>query len=126
MTQHDVTRRFPIAQRKATCVILTAIAGPMGWSSVGSTRGAQGLGDLRLVDRKQMLRDSFENTPELVYVVGIAGAGSWVFEQAELHDFERMAAERLDASYQCGRSRDWLKIRYADYSCPAALGFGRT
>jgi hypothetical protein len=40
-------------------------------------------------------------------------------------DFEGMVAKRLDSTYQRGRSRDWLKIKYADYSRPAALGFGR-
>jgi bifunctional non-homologous end joining protein LigD len=72
------------------------------------------------------LRGSFDNTPQLVYVVGIAGAGAWVFEQVELHDFEGMVAKWLDSPYQRGRSRDWLKIKYAAYSRPEALGFGRT
>lgn len=79
---------------------------------------------LPLVERKQILRDSFENTTQLVYVVGIASAGAWVFEQVKLHDFEGMAAKRLESTYQRGRSRDWIKIKYQDYSRPAALGFG--
>jgi bifunctional non-homologous end joining protein LigD len=87
--------------------------------------GEKDIRHLPLIERKQMLRDSFDNTPQLVYVVGIAGAGSWVFEQVELHDFEGMLAKRLESTYQRGRSRDWLKIKYANYSRPAALGFGR-
>jgi bifunctional non-homologous end joining protein LigD len=44
---------------------------------------------LPLLERKQFLRDSFRTT-QFIYVVGIASAGAWVFEQVELHDFENM------------------------------------
>ncbi|CAB3758688.1 DNA ligase [Paraburkholderia humisilvae] len=89
---------------------------------------AAGNHDLRsrpLVDRKELLRDSFENTSVLVYVTGIATAGDWVFEQAQALDFEGMVAKRLDSTYQRGRSNDWLKVKFAGYSRPAALGWGR-
>lgn len=80
---------------------------------------------LPLFERKQILRDSFDNTATLVYVSGIVTAGEWVFDQAKTHDLEGMVGKRLDAPYQRGRSKDWLKVKYADYSRPAALGFGR-
>jgi bifunctional non-homologous end joining protein LigD len=44
----------------------------------------------------------------------------------KLHDFEGMVAKRLDSTYQRGRSRDWIKVKHADYSRPAALGFGQS
>jgi bifunctional non-homologous end joining protein LigD len=87
--------------------------------------GERDLRRLPLVERKQVLRDSFENTAVLVYVTGIVAAGAWVFEQVKVHDFEGMVGKRLDAPYQRGRSRDWLKVKFAGYSRPAALGWGR-
>jgi bifunctional non-homologous end joining protein LigD len=75
--------------------------------------------------RKQRLRDTFENTAVLIYVTGVVGAGAWVFERAGLNDFEGMVAKRLDSTYQAGRCRDWLKVKNANYSRPAALGWGR-
>jgi bifunctional non-homologous end joining protein LigD len=87
--------------------------------------GERDIRQLPLVERKGVLRDSFENTAVLVYVTGIVAAGAWVFEQVKAHDFEGMVGKRLDAPYQRGRSRDWLKVKFADYSRPAALGWGR-
>jgi bifunctional non-homologous end joining protein LigD len=87
--------------------------------------GERDIRQLPLVERKEVLRDSFENTAVLVYVTGIVAAGAWVFEQVKAHDFEGMVGKRLDAPYQRGRSRDWLKVKFADYSRPAALGWGR-
>lgn len=55
---------------------------------------AAGKNDLRklpLRERKQVLRDSFDNSAGLVYVIGIVTAGEWVFEEVKLHDLEGMA-----------------------------------
>lgn len=87
---------------------------------------AVGIRDLRglpLSDRKLILRDSFENTDQLVFVNGIVEQGDWVFEQACIHDFEGMVAKRLDSLYQRGRTYDWQKIKNQSYSRKAALGF---
>ncbi|MFP3624393.1 DNA ligase, partial [Burkholderia sp. SIMBA_051] len=51
---------------------------------------------LPMIERKQILRDSFENPAVLVYVNGIEEAGDWVFEQVQAHDFEGMLGKRLD------------------------------
>jgi bifunctional non-homologous end joining protein LigD len=83
--------------------------------------------DLRaipLIDRKRYLRDAFQDSGTLVFASAIIGAGEWVFEQVQVYGFEGMVAKRLAASYQKGRSRDWLKIKYAGYGRPAALGIG--
>ncbi|BBU33448.1 hypothetical protein BTHE68_71820 (plasmid) [Burkholderia sp. THE68] len=80
---------------------------------------------LPLSERKLILRDSFENTQQLIYTVGIVGAGTWVFDQVKEHDMEGMVAKRLDAPYSRGRSRDWIKVKFQEYSRPAALGFGQ-
>ncbi|WP_350029568.1 hypothetical protein [Caballeronia sp. NCTM5] len=79
---------------------------------------------LPLTQRKEALRDTFDNTTVLVYVTGIVAAGAWVFEHVEACDFEGMIAKRLDSTYQRGRSNDWRKIKYSGYSRPAALGWG--
>jgi bifunctional non-homologous end joining protein LigD len=80
---------------------------------------------LPLAERKGLLRDSFDDTGTLVYVSGVVSAGVWVFKQVQARDLEGMVAKRLDSTYQKGRSRDWLKIKFARYGRPAALGFGR-
>ncbi|SIT48030.1 ATP dependent DNA ligase (fragment) [Paraburkholderia ribeironis] len=90
---------------------------------------AEGHHDLRtlpLVKRKDILRDSFDNTARLVYVAGIHAAGDWVFSQVQAYDFEGMVAKRLRSTYQRGRSRDWIKIKSEPYGREAALGFGRS
>ncbi|MEC5409424.1 hypothetical protein VOM14_28200 [Paraburkholderia sp. MPAMCS5] len=51
-----------------------------------------------LIERKQLLRDSFDDTALLVYASGIVTAGAWVFEQVKARDFEGMLAKRLDLS----------------------------
>lgn len=87
--------------------------------------GQRDVRGLSLAIRKELLRDSFEDTDKLIYASGIVGAGRWVFEQVEAHGFEGMVAKRLASTYQRGRSRDWLKIKHAGYGRPAAMGFGR-
>ncbi|MFP4891209.1 DNA ligase [Paraburkholderia sp. EG304] len=84
------------------------------------------LRQLPLVERKVVLRESFQDRGSLVYVSGIVAAGEWVFEQVRALDLEGMVGKRLDAPYRRGRSREWLKIKYEGYSRPEALGFGRT
>jgi bifunctional non-homologous end joining protein LigD len=81
---------------------------------------------LPLLERKERLRESFDDTKTLIYASGIQGAGEWVFEKAQSLDLEGMIAKRMDSTYQRGRSRDWLKIKHAGYSRPAALGWGKT
>lgn len=85
--------------------------------------------DLRgkpLIERKEMLRDSFDDTPTLVYVTDVKSVGELVFEQAQILDFEGMVAKRKASTYVSGRSKLWLKVKNPSYSRPAALGFGAT
>ncbi|ACC71034.1 ATP dependent DNA ligase [Paraburkholderia phymatum STM815] len=84
--------------------------------------------DLRghpLIDRKDRLRDAFDDTPTLVYVTDVEGVGDLVFEQAQAHDFEGMVAKRKDSPYVRGRSLNWIKVKNPTYSRAAPLGFGR-
>ena len=85
--------------------------------------GKRDLRNLWLTERKARLRDTFENTPRLIYVTDVAGVGELVFEQVAIHDFEGMVAKRKASIYMRGRSLDWIKIKNAEYSRPAALGF---
>jgi bifunctional non-homologous end joining protein LigD len=87
--------------------------------------GGVDLRPLPLIQRKARLRDSFDDTKTIIYASGIEEVGEWVFAKAVSLDLEGMVAKRLESTYQKGRSRDWLKIKYAGYSRPAALGFGR-
>jgi len=60
-----------------------------------------------------------------VYATDTVAAGAWVFEQIEAYDFEGMVGKSLGSAYQRARSNDWRKIKYAGYSRPDALGWGR-
>lgn len=78
-----------------------------------------------LTERKDRLRDAFDDTSTLVYVTHVEGVGELVFEQVQLHDFEGMVAKRKASPYVRGRSLNWIKVKNAQYSRPEALGFGR-
>lgn len=88
-------------------------------------RGGIDLRSLPLTERKLYLRDSFDNTGTLIYASGIEDEGKLVFEHVEELGLEGMIAKRMDSTYQRGRSRDWLKVKYQKYGRPAALGWGR-
>jgi bifunctional non-homologous end joining protein LigD len=83
------------------------------------------LRQLPLDQRKEILRDTFDDNSVLIYAGGIIGAGEWVFEQAQKLDLEGVMAKRLDSLYVAGRSHAWQKVKNLDYSRPAALGIGR-
>lgn len=85
--------------------------------------GKRDLRGLPMRERKLILRDTFEDTPHLLYATGVPDAGELVFEQVVQHDFEGMVAKRLDAPYRRGRSNDWVKVKNQAYSRKAALGF---
>jgi len=70
---------------------------------------------LPLIERKAILRDSFEDADRLSFVSGIIGDGIAVFGLVKQHKFEGMLAKRLASTYQRGRSRDWYKIKWAGY-----------
>jgi len=88
--------------------------------------GDDDLRGLPLEERKRRLRSAFDDTKTVIFATGIVGEGRWVFEQAIAHDLEGMVAKRLDAPYSSGRSRDWIKIKNADYSRREALGWGKS
>jgi bifunctional non-homologous end joining protein LigD len=81
---------------------------------------------LPLHERKRHLREAVSDTATVIVASGVVGAGEWVFEQARAHDLEGMVAKRLTSPYRRGRSTDWIKVKNADYSRRAALGWGRT
>jgi bifunctional non-homologous end joining protein LigD len=89
-------------------------------------KGKRDVRKLPLQKRKEILRDSFENSGALVYVIGVPTVGGWVFEQAQKNRFEGMLAKRLDSTYERGRSNAWLKIKDQNYHRAEALGFGRS
>jgi bifunctional non-homologous end joining protein LigD len=80
---------------------------------------------LTLLERKRILRDVIPESDTIIFVNGIVGAGCRVFDEVERIGLEGMVAKRLESTYRKGRSRDWLKIKYAGYGRRAALGFGR-
>lgn len=71
---------------------------------------------LPLIERKAILRDSFDDTDTLSFVSGVIGDGMAVFELVKQYQFEGMVAKRLASTYTKGRSRDWFKVKWAGYS----------
>ncbi|OUL82294.1 DNA ligase [Paraburkholderia hospita] len=69
--------------------------------------GKRDLRDRPLFERKEQLRDSFDDTPRLVCATHVEGVGELVFEQVEFHDFEGMVAKRTWSVYMPGRSMNW-------------------
>jgi bifunctional non-homologous end joining protein LigD len=88
-------------------------------------RGKQDIRDQPLVIRKGVLRQTFDDTPTLVYVTDVETVGELVFEQVLVHDFEGMVCKRKDSLYMRGRSLNWIKVKNAAYTRQAALGFGK-
>jgi bifunctional non-homologous end joining protein LigD len=80
---------------------------------------------LPLTERKLHLRKSFDNTGTLIYASGVEEEGKLVFDKVQGLGLEGMLAKRMGSTYQRGRSRDWLKVKYSGYGRPAALGWGR-
>jgi bifunctional non-homologous end joining protein LigD len=80
---------------------------------------------LPLTERKLHLRKSFDNTGTLIYASGVEEEGKLVFDEVQGLGLEGMLAKRMGSTYQRGRSRDWLKVKYSGYGRPAALGWGR-
>jgi bifunctional non-homologous end joining protein LigD len=81
--------------------------------------------EMPLTDLQLHLRGSFDNTSTLIYASGVEEEGNLVFGEVEGLGLEGMLAKRMDSTYQRGRSRDWLKVKYSGYGRPAALGWGR-
>jgi bifunctional non-homologous end joining protein LigD len=75
----------------------------------------RGLPSLSLMERRRYLRESFADSGMIAFVNGVIGAGNQVFELVQSYGFEGMFCKRLASTYQKGRSRDWLKIKQADY-----------
>ncbi|CAN7338986.1 MULTISPECIES: DNA ligase [Paraburkholderia] len=88
--------------------------------------GKRDVRDRPLFERKEQLRDSFDDTPHLAYTTHVEGVGELVFEQVQLNDFEGMVAKRTWSVYMRGRSLNWIKVKNAGYCRQAALGFGKT
>jgi bifunctional non-homologous end joining protein LigD len=78
--------------------------------------GKRDVRGLPLLERKAILRDSFDDSLALAFTSGIIGDGVTVFELVKQYGFEGMVAKRLASTYQKGRSRDWLKIKWDGYS----------
>jgi bifunctional non-homologous end joining protein LigD len=99
-------RNVPAAARKCPARLYV-------FDMLASKRDLRGL---PLIERKAILRDSFEDTDTLSFVSGIIGDGIAVFGLVRQHKFEGMLAKRLASSYRRGKTRDWYKIKWAGYS----------
>ncbi|MEX3933243.1 hypothetical protein AB4Y32_15820 [Paraburkholderia phymatum] len=87
--------------------------------------GKEDMRGLALTERKERLRDAFDDTPTMVYVTDVETVGELVFEQVLLHDFEGMVCKRKDSAYLRGRTHNWIKVKNPGYSRPEALGWRR-
>jgi bifunctional non-homologous end joining protein LigD len=68
--------------------------------------GREDVRRMRLVERKAMLRESFDDTKILVYTGCVEEHGELAFQHAEAKlDLKGVMAKRLDAPYVPGRTR---------------------
>jgi bifunctional non-homologous end joining protein LigD len=77
--------------------------------------------DLTLRQRRRKLDKLFVQQPR-VWLSPMFSERDIITNAAHAHDFEGVVAKRLSSKYQPGkRSRDWQKLRFADYP----TGFSR-
>jgi bifunctional non-homologous end joining protein LigD len=88
--------------------------------------GTRDIRDRPLFERKQQLRDSFDDTTLLTYTMHVEGVGELVFDRVKTDDFEGMVAKRTWSVYLRGRSLNWIKIKNPGYSRQGAQGFSKT
>lgn len=71
------------------------------------------LRELPLIERKEILRKLLgrRRWKYLSYSEHIETFGKGLFTQAKKHNLEGIIAKKKDSTYQCARSRDWLKIK---------------
>jgi ATP-dependent DNA ligase len=99
------TRNVPAAARRCPARLYV-------FDILANKRDLRGL---PLIERKAILRDSFDDSDRLSFVSGVIGDGVAVFELVKQYQFEGMVCKRLASTYQRGRSRDWWKVKWSGY-----------
>jgi bifunctional non-homologous end joining protein LigD len=71
------------------------------------------LRDVALSERKNLLRSVVRPGGQLRVSEIFSGSGAKVLEAAREHGLEGVVAKRLDSKYESGRSRCWMKVKFA-------------
>jgi bifunctional non-homologous end joining protein LigD len=82
--------------------------------------------DLRgvaLSDRQKLLRSLVRTGKHLRLSEAFSGAGERVLQAAREHGLEGVVAKRLDSKYESGRSRSWVKVKFATQQEFVICGF---
>jgi bifunctional non-homologous end joining protein LigD len=75
------------------------------WLDGGDTRA------LPLLDRKALLAEALSFEGPVGFVPHLEERGEELYEEACRAGFEGLIAKRASSTYQCRRSRDWLKLK---------------
>ena len=81
------------------------------------------LRDVALTERRRLLRDVVRSSPHLRVSEVFTGSGSSVFKAAKEHGLEGLLAKNADSKYEAGRSRRWVKVKFASQEEFVICGF---
>jgi bifunctional non-homologous end joining protein LigD len=71
------------------------------------------LRDVALSDRQRLLREVVTPDEHVSVSEVFSGSGDSVLQAARAHGLEGVVAKRLDSRYESGRSRNWMKVKFA-------------
>jgi bifunctional non-homologous end joining protein LigD len=71
------------------------------------------LREVALSDRQHLLREVLRPGPHVSISEMFSGSGDQVLRAAREHGLEGVVAKKLDGKYEPGRSRDWVKVKFA-------------
>jgi bifunctional non-homologous end joining protein LigD len=71
------------------------------------------LREVALSERQKLLRGVLRSGPHLRLSESFSGSGREILQAARDHGLEGVVAKRLDSRYESGRSRCWVKVKFA-------------
>ncbi|MBZ5567797.1 MAG: DNA ligase D [Acidobacteriia bacterium] len=81
------------------------------------------LRDVALSERLKLLRSVLHTGTHLRLSESFSGTGQRVLQAARDHGLEGVVAKRLDSKYESGRSRSWVKVKFATQQEFVICGF---
>jgi bifunctional non-homologous end joining protein LigD len=81
------------------------------------------LRDVALLERRRLLKEIVKTTAYVRVSEVFTGQGASILEAAKQHGLEGLLAKNADSKYEPGRSRRWLKVKFATQEEFVICGF---